>query len=214
MGRRSLAGIVAVTAALAVALGAPILSRAGLSFNDTLKKSHAGNFVVGGNGTFTITLSDSSGSDSSDTFTITDSLPTGLSYVTAAGPSFTCSNSSQVVTCHGTPSLTAGQTATVTVVAGVGSAASPSVTNTASFTDSFSADNNASDNTAVDPVTVQAASTSTTSTVAPSPSPSPQAIFTAGPARPVPAVPVALLLIGLVVLGLAAYGWHRISARR
>jgi uncharacterized repeat protein (TIGR01451 family) len=165
LSRRRLSGLAAVATALVIGVGAPLLVHAGFIFNATLTKTHAGNFTVGSNGTFTITVSMSSGGVNSDSFTVTDSLPSGLSYVTAGGPSFTCSNAGQVVTCQGAPSFSGpGATHPMTVVAGVGAGAAPSVTNTASFNDQFSGDNVASDNTARDTVTVNLAATSTSST--------------------------------------------------
>ena len=165
MRARRATGILAAAAAICIGVGVPMLVHAGIVFNATLSKTHAGNFTVGSNGTYTLDISMASGTVQSDTFSVTDTLPNGLSYVTAGGPSFTCSNSGQVVHCSGGPAtFSQGSSETMTVVVGVGSAASPAVTNTASFTDSFSGDNTTSDNTAVDTASVAAASTSATTT--------------------------------------------------
>lgn len=167
LGRR-LTGAAIAAGALAVCVGVPLAVQAGFNFNATLVKTHQGNFAVGSNGTFTITLSDSSGAAFGDTYTVTDNLPGGLSYVTAGGPSFSCSNSGQVVTCTGSPTFTTtGQSQTMTVVAGVGVAAFPGVTNTASFHDAAGIDNRSSDNTAVDTVSVDAVSTGSSTSTTP-----------------------------------------------
>ena len=223
MNRKNLAAIIGFAAALGIALGAPLIARAGIQFDLALSKTHTGNFTVGSNGTFTLGLTASQTGTanttvSSDTLSVTDSLPTGLAYVTGGGPSFTCTNTGQVVHCAGAPTMTSGSTQTMTVVVSAGQAASPVVTNTASYTDSFSGDTVTSNNTAVDTVTVQAAATttasSTTTSTAAAASASPSPIFTAAPARPLPAFPVALTLVGIAVLAAAGYGWHKLNRPR
>src|SRR5579864_4197965 len=103
----------AAVAVVAFALGSGVLPAwAGLSFDVGIQKSHTGNFTVGQNGTFTITLSNSNTSPSATgttTFTVTDNLPTGLTYVSSAGGAsgFTCSAIGQAVTCTGQPGLAA-----------------------------------------------------------------------------------------------------------
>lgn len=166
MRARRLTGFLAATAAICIGLGVPLAVHAGLTFNTTMKKTHTGAFTVGGNGTYTleVSMSSANGTLVGDTFSVTDTLPNGLSYVTAGGPSFSCSNSGQVVSCAGAPTLTQGAAADMTVVVGVGSAASPAVTNVASFRDAGNGDQTTSDNTATDVAQVAASSTSSATT--------------------------------------------------
>ncbi|MEW5302393.1 MAG: hypothetical protein WDW36_005185 [Sanguina aurantia] len=102
----------------------------------TLTKTHTGNFTVGVNGVYTLTLGNSSAAGTaptSGTVTVTDTLPTGLTFVSAAGTGWTCSATGQVVTCTSTAVIAAGASApAITLTVGVAAAAAPSVTNAAS----------------------------------------------------------------------------------
>src|SRR5207237_6976928 len=63
-------------------------------------KSHAGNFTVGVNGVYTITVDNAlGGAPTSGTITVTDTLPTGLGFVSATGTGWTCSAIGQTATC-------------------------------------------------------------------------------------------------------------------
>ncbi|QWP78720.1 DUF11 domain-containing protein [Lysobacter sp. K5869] len=101
----------------------------------TLSKSHTGNFTVGANGTYTLTVSNTStaadGAPTSGTIAIVDTLPNGLSFVSAAGAGWSCSASGQTVTCTSTTAIPVGGSSTATLTVAVGNAAVGSVTNTA-----------------------------------------------------------------------------------
>ena len=63
-------------------------------------KSHAGNFTVGVNGVYTITVDNTLGTaPTSGAITVTDTLPTGLTFVSATGTGWACGAVGQVVTC-------------------------------------------------------------------------------------------------------------------
>jgi uncharacterized repeat protein (TIGR01451 family) len=146
---------------------APATALAGFIFDVGITKSHAGNFTVGQPGTFTITLHNfGSQSTGSDTLTVTDALPNGLTYAsdTGSGASMPCTVSGQTVTCSGHPNIANGADLSFTITVSVGPAAVPSVQNTATFSDAANADSNPNNNSSTDTVTVNAA---------PSPSPSP-----------------------------------------
>jgi uncharacterized repeat protein (TIGR01451 family) len=169
--RRRITGALVVTGVLAICIGAPLAVLAGRSSYDiAVAKSHQGNFTQGSTGTFTVTLSVSTVSNNStlngETVTATDTLPNGLSYVSAGGGTspntFSCSASGQVVTCTGVPTMTTSQTATFTVV--VSAVSSGTLTNSVSYTDSFSEDTNTANNSATDVVTVDPAATSSSTT--------------------------------------------------
>jgi type VI secretion system secreted protein VgrG len=89
-------------------------------------KSHTGSFVVGTNATYSIAVFNN-GITSSGVTTLTDTLPAGLTFVSAAGASWTCAANGQVVTCTSAASIPEPLTLTVTPLA----AAVPSVTNVA-----------------------------------------------------------------------------------
>ena len=130
----------------------------------TLTKTHTGNFIVGQPGSFTLTVK-TTGADAYGTTTVKDTLPAGLSLPDGAvslsgtnAASWTCSSLSNVITCTSTNAntaalITAGNTSTFTVSGiVVGSAAVPSVTNTASVSNPN--ETATGNNTASDTVTV------------------------------------------------------------
>ena len=102
-----------------------------------LAKSHAGDFTVGTNGVYTLQASNTGAAPTAGTLTVTDTLPAGLTYVSATGAGWTCSAAGQVVTCVSTTAIPAGSVATpalgapITLTVAVAAAAAPSVTNAA-----------------------------------------------------------------------------------
>jgi uncharacterized repeat protein (TIGR01451 family) len=99
----------------------------------TIAKTHAGNFTQGQNGTYTLAVSNVGGAATSGTVTVTDTLPAGLSYVSATGTGWTCGAAGQTVTCTRSDALAAGATyPNITVTVNVSTNAPSSVTNTGS----------------------------------------------------------------------------------
>ncbi|MFL6282304.1 MAG: beta strand repeat-containing protein [Pyrinomonadaceae bacterium] len=97
----------------------------------TIAKTHTGNFTRGSTGSYTLTVSNAGGAATSGTVTVTDTLPTGLSYVVATGTGWTCGAVGQVVTCTRSDALAAGASyPAITLVANVLQTAASSVTNT------------------------------------------------------------------------------------
>lgn len=125
----------------------------------SINKSHSGNFTVGTNGVYTITVRNAGSAASSETITVADNLPTGLSFVTGAGTGWTCAASGQTVTCTNAGPIAAGGSSTITLTVGVAAAAVGSVTN--SVTVSNFSDSHSANNTASDPTTVSNATTIT-----------------------------------------------------
>ncbi len=122
----------------------------------SITKTHGGSFTVGVNGTYTITVSNSPGSlSTSGTVTVTDTLPAGLGYVSAAGAGWACGNAGSTVTCTTSNAIAAGTSASpITLVVSVASIAAPSVTNFATVSGGGEpagtmGNNTASDNTIV-----------------------------------------------------------------
>lgn len=122
------------------------------SANLSLTKTHSGNFTAGLNGTYTLTVANS-GPSAAGTLTVTDTLPTGLSFVSGVGLGWSCSASGQTVTCTNSGGLAVGANSTITLTVGVSGAAVPSTTNTATVS-SVTSDPNLANNTASDPTTV------------------------------------------------------------
>lgn len=119
----------------------------------TITKTHTGNFVVGQQGTYTITVTNVGGASTTGTITMTDTLPTGLSYVSATGPGWSCSAMGQTVTCTNPGPLAPSNSSSITITVNVLLAAYPSVDNTATVStpgDTNDHNNQTGDTTLVD----------------------------------------------------------------
>jgi uncharacterized repeat protein (TIGR01451 family) len=135
-------------------------SRSGDPFNAlpippdlSIRKTHTGNFLVGFTGVYSLVVTNDSASGSTTgIITVTDTLPTGLSYVSASGSGWDCSASGRIVTCTNINIILAGGSSSLSITVGVGAAAVPSVTNTASV--ATEGDTNTSNDSASDPTTV------------------------------------------------------------
>lgn len=84
-----------------VMLSVQIVSIANEPVTDlALDKDDGGaSFTVGSTGTYTIDVTNNGPADVTDTITVTDTLPAGLSFNNAAGGSWSCGASGQTVTC-------------------------------------------------------------------------------------------------------------------
>src|SRR5207245_1836674 len=121
----------------------------------SIVKSHAGDFTVGQQGSYDMTVTNTGSTDAGGPITVTDTLPAGLSFVSGSGSGWSCSASGQDVTCTHAATLGAGASSAITLTVDVGPAAEPSVTNIAQVSspgsDPTPADDSASDPTTVDP---------------------------------------------------------------
>ncbi|MBX3673920.1 MAG: DUF11 domain-containing protein [Burkholderiales bacterium] len=122
----------------------------------TLAKSHAGNFTVGVNGTYSLTVSNGAGSlATTGTITVVDTLPAGLLFVSGGGTGWSCAAAGQAVTCTTAAPIAAGATAPVlSITVAVSSTAVPGVLNIATVSGggepaAAGGNNTASDNTIV-----------------------------------------------------------------
>jgi uncharacterized repeat protein (TIGR01451 family) len=98
-----------------------------------ITKTHAGNFVVGQQGTYTLTVSNNGPPATIGAITVTDTLPAQLAYVAATGTGWTCGASAQVVTCTSSAAIAANASAPpITLAVAVSAPAPTTVTNTAS----------------------------------------------------------------------------------
>lgn len=126
----------------------------GLRPDLSIDKSHSGSFTAGRFGTYTLAVKNEGADPTFDVITVTDTLPDGLAYDSAAGTGWACGADGQEVTCTRTDALAPGASAppiTLRVVPGVG--AVPSITNTAGVQtrgDASSANDSDSDATLVD----------------------------------------------------------------
>ena len=115
----------------------------------TIAMSHVGNFFRPQSGaTYTITVTNSGGADTSALITVSDSLPAGLTATALNGPNWNCTLSP--LQCTRGDVLVAGASfEDITLTVDVASNAPPSLTNTATV--SGGAESNTANDTASDP---------------------------------------------------------------
>ncbi len=135
----------------------------------SLTKSHTGNFQIGTQGTYLLTVTNVGTGQVNGVVTITDILPAGLTPLQASGAGWTgCGITGQAVACshENLSGLPAGSSLpTVSLVVNVSQAAAPSVTNVATLTNAN--DTNSANNSASDPTTIVSADLAVTKTVSP-----------------------------------------------
>jgi len=142
-----------------------------------ISKAHTGNFTVGVNGTFNIAVFNiGSNVPAGAVITVTDILPAGLTYVSAAGPGFACGFTAPTVTCVRTSGMLFGEVSVINLI--VTPTAAGVVLNTATVSlTGGPADINPINNSSTDAVIVDAGSSQmvsdTLSTVTVSPNSAP-----------------------------------------
>ncbi len=110
----------------------------------SLAKTGPASFTVGTQGTYTITVTNNGPAASAGTITVTDTLPTELTFVSGSGGGFTCTGGA-TVTCTSAGPIANGGSAAITITVNP-TAANAGVTNTATLTGG--GDNNAANNQA------------------------------------------------------------------
>lgn len=126
--------------------------------NLRIDKSHVGDFTVGKNGVYTLRVENSaSAGTTTGSITVTDTLPTGLNFVSGVGTNWNCSAVGQTVTCTYTgAAVPAGATLPdIALTVAVTEAVASTITNSATV--SVAGDSDLSDNTDTDETTVIAA---------------------------------------------------------
>jgi uncharacterized repeat protein (TIGR01451 family) len=129
-----------------------------------VSKSHAGNFTVGTNGVYSITVDNALGTaPTSGVITVTDTLPAGLTFVSAPGVGWACVSLAPTVTCTSAAVIAAGATSAnpITLTVAVGSTAVPSVTNSVTVSGGNEPAANSGNNSAFDATLVTAAPVNT-----------------------------------------------------
>jgi len=127
-------------------------------------KSHSGNFTVGTNGVYTITVDNTLGTaPTAGTITVTDTLPAGLTFVSASGATWACASAPPAVTCTSSAVIAAGGTSAnpITLTVAVASTAVPSVTNAVTVAGGNEPAGNSANNSAFDSTNVVAAAVNT-----------------------------------------------------
>ena len=124
-----------------------------LPFPDvSITSSHTGNMGVGFNETFVIGIANVGSAATTSAMTVTDTLPVGLTYVSASGIGWSCTASEQVVTCINPNPLVAGASTSLSLTVTVGGNAGSSVIHAPRV--NVAGDPVSSNNTASDPTVV------------------------------------------------------------
>jgi uncharacterized repeat protein (TIGR01451 family) len=114
--------------------------------------SHDGDFAIGAPGVYALTVTNTGLMAATGPVTVTDTLPPGLTYVSANGDGWACWAADQIVTCTNQGPFEAGSSSVITLTVDVGSAAWPGVTNLATVTNQ--SDRNTANNAIGDPTVV------------------------------------------------------------
>ncbi len=152
---------------LLVAFGRSPEQTAPTNFDLAIEKTHVGDLQIGTPAVFTLVVTNVGSDAVTGPVTVSDNLPVGLTPVQVAGSGWSpCSFTAQLVTCvysntNGIPSTSV--LPPIIIVASVGQAAAPSVTNSAVL--SNASDANASNNTRSDTARVVSADLAVTKRV-------------------------------------------------
>jgi len=121
----------------------------------SIAKSHIGDLVPGGQVTYTLAAANAGPDVATGPVIVIDTLPAGLSFVSATGTGWSCGATGQVVTCTSVDALTVGVAPPVELVAAIASTVAPgtNVVNTATV-DAATPDPDLDDNDASDEATV------------------------------------------------------------
>jgi uncharacterized repeat protein (TIGR01451 family) len=118
----------------------------------SITSSHTGVIGVGFDATYVVGISNVGTAPTTGAITVTDTLPTGLTYVSGAGSGWACSSSDQTVTCTKPDSLAPGESTSLSLTVAVGAGASSILIHSPKVISA--GDLTTSNNTAVDVTTV------------------------------------------------------------
>jgi uncharacterized repeat protein (TIGR01451 family)/fimbrial isopeptide formation D2 family protein len=149
-------------------VSSPVATATNGPANLRLTKTHVGDFQQGqSNAAYTITVINDGGITSAP-FTVTDTLPTGMTFASAGGTNWTCSAVGQVVTCQNSNAapLALSGSSTVTLLVNVAPNATTPLVNNATVSGGGEAAATNGNNSASDSTTVQGAPNLTIAKVA------------------------------------------------
>ncbi len=121
-----------------------------------MRKGHAGDFGQGGTGVYSLSVKNLSVIPGTGTVTVTDTLPTGLTYASYAGIGWTCSANGQTVTCTNPNAIAPLAVSVIFLTVNVAANAPAQVTNTATCSNAnevYTPNNTSSDITKIVPRT-------------------------------------------------------------
>jgi uncharacterized repeat protein (TIGR01451 family)/fimbrial isopeptide formation D2 family protein len=111
--------------------GSSIISVTQLAPDLTITKvAQGGSFLRGGTVVYQITVTNGGNGATTNTITMQDTIPTGLTVTSVSGPNWTCTNAS-VVSCTRSTAIAAGASSVITLNANIATNAPASITNTA-----------------------------------------------------------------------------------
>lgn len=119
---------------------------------DVTVSTSQGAFTEGGTGSYEVVATNIGGYPTSGPLTVTDTLPTGLTYTGATGTGWTCSATGQVVTCTHAGPLGPGESSPITIGVSVDANPPASVENTVTI--SYDGDDDPSNNSDTDTGTI------------------------------------------------------------
>ncbi|WP_222565179.1 CshA/CshB family fibrillar adhesin-related protein [Novilysobacter antarcticus] len=120
----------------------------------SITKSHTGSFSAGGSGSYNIVVRNNGTNATTGITKVVDTLPAGLTYVSASGAGWTCSAVGQVVTCTNPMSLAnGGSLPAITLNVSVAFNAPASVENSVSVSNPMF-DYNPANNDSLDPTVI------------------------------------------------------------
>ena len=122
----------------------------------SIVSSHTGNFGVGFDETYAVTVRNAGSVPTTGTITVTDSLPDGLTFVSGAGPGWACTPSGPVVTCTTYTVLAQSDSTQYLLTVAVSGSAAPRVNHSVAV--ALDGDLNADNNASSDATTVVAPS--------------------------------------------------------
>jgi uncharacterized repeat protein (TIGR01451 family) len=150
--RAAVAAALTLVVALPVSLRATPAGRVGTAMApksdmQMVSVTASAGFATGFNSTYTLTVTNNGPQSAPGPVTVIDTLPAGLTFVSATPPAgWTCVNAAQVVTCTLPGALAKSVPVTFTIVATVTTAAAASVTNLATTSDGANDDTNLANN--------------------------------------------------------------------
>jgi uncharacterized repeat protein (TIGR01451 family) len=123
----------------------------------TVAKSHSGNFTQGQLGAqYSITVTNAGFAATSSSYSVIDTLPAGMTFVSGSGANYACGATGQVVTCanNNLAPLAAAGTSVVTLTVNVSPNATATLVNSVSVSgggEVITTNNSASDSTTINP---------------------------------------------------------------